>query len=311
MTDKPHTHDHHHDNHNHVHMPTNFDRAFMVGIALNLGFVIIETIYGFSANSLALLADAGHNFIDVIGLVLAWLASWLMRRLPTKRHTYGLGRVSILASLVNAIALLMATGAIAWESVQRFVHPEPVVTKVVIGVAMIGIVINLGTAFMFMAGRKEDLNIRGAFLHMMADAAITLGVVVGAVLMMVTHYLWIDPVLSLGIVLLIGFSTWSLLKDSFSLAFDAIPREIDRDAVEAYFLSLPGVIAIHDLHIWPLSTTAIALTVHLVSPDAHTDDQLLCQINIDLSKKFKINHVTTQIERGDAIDCPLSPQEVV
>jgi cobalt-zinc-cadmium efflux system protein len=276
-----------------------------------MGFVIVETIYGLHANSLALLADAGHNFIDVISLVLAWLAYWLMRRNPTKRHTYGLGRTTILASLMNAITLAMAAGAIAWESVQRLMHPEPVAAHTVLGVAMIGIVINLGTAVMFMSGRKTDLNIKAAFVHMLADAGITLGVIVGTLLIMVTDLLWIDPAISLGIVLIIGITTWGMLKDSFNLAIDAIPDHVDRDAVETYLRQLPGVVDIHDLHIWSLSTTSTALTVHLVRPNANVDDGLLHQINSDLNTRFNINHVTAQIEYGDAADCPLFPQNVV
>jgi cobalt-zinc-cadmium efflux system protein len=197
----------------------------------------------------------------------------------------------------------MATGAIAWESIQRFLHPEPVVTQVVIGVAIVGIIINLGTAAMFMAGRSTDLNIKGAFLHMMADAGITLGVVVGALLMTTTHQLWIDPAISLGIVVVIGVTTWGMLKESFHLAVDAVPNHVDRNAVEDYLLNLPGVVEIHDLHIWPLSTTRSALTVHLVRPNSSLDDHLLHEITAELNHRFNINHVTAQIESGDVVEC--------
>jgi len=273
--------------------------------------VIVEAIYGLHANSLALLADAGHNFIDVISLVLAWLAYWLMRRNPTKRHTYGLGRTTILASLMNAITLAMAAGAIAWESVQRLIHPEPIVTQTVIGVALIGLVINLGTAFMFMSGRKTDLNIKAAFVHMLADAGITVGVIVGTLLIMATDLLWIDPAISLGIVLVIGITTWDMLKDSFNLAIDAVPNHVDRDAVENYLRQLPGITDIHDLHIWSLSTTSTALTAHLVRPNPMEDTHLLQQLNADLKSQFNIDHVTVQLECGDGEACPLFPQDVI
>ncbi len=298
-------HDHDHDHgqgqgHSHSHAPASFGRAFAIGIALNLGFVIVEAIYGAIANSLALLADAGHNFSDVLGLVLAWGATVLVRRLPTKRRTYGLRRSSILASLVNALLLLIATAVIAWEAAQRLAYPEPVASGVVMGVAAVGILVNGITAWMFMSGSKGDLNIRGAFLHMAADAAVSLGVVLAALTMRNTGWLWLDPVVSLVIVVVIAIGTWGLLRDSVNLALDAVPQGIDPDEVEAYLAALPGVTAVHDLHIWGMSTTEAALTVHLVIPDHRADDALLARINKDLQHKFRIDHTTVQFELGDA-----------
>ena len=300
-------HDHHHDDstshshsHAHSHAPRDFGRAFAIGIALNLGFVIVEAIYGAMAHSLSLLADAGHNFGDVLGLVLAWIASVLVRRLPTPRRTYGLRRSSILAALLNAVVLLIAIGGIAWEAMLRLRHPEPVANGIVMVVAAIGIAINGFSAWLFMAGRKDDLNIRGAFLHMLADAMVSLGVVLAAVAMVYTGWTWLDPLVSLVIVVVIAFGTWGLLRESLDLALDAVPRSIDPQAVETYLTSLPGIVAVHDLHIWGMSTTDAALTVHLVKPDASIDDALLSRINHDLQHRFGIGHVTVQFEHGDA-----------
>lgn len=294
-----HPHDHPH-THDHTHSPASFSRAFAIGIALNLGFVIVEATYGAIANSLALLADAGHNFSDVLGLAMAWGAAVLVRRLPTTRRTYGMRRSSILASLFNALLLLVAISAIAWEAVKRLQHPEPVASAVVMGVAAIGIVINGVTAWLFASGRKGDLNIRGAFLHMVADAAVSLGVVLAALAMRYTGWLWLDPVVSLAIVVVIAIGTWRLLRDSVDLALDAVPQGIDAVEVEAYLAALPGVAAVHDLHIWGLSTTEAALTVHLVTPDASVDDALLARINHDMHHTFRIDHTTVQFELGDA-----------
>lgn len=282
------------------HAPASFGRAFAIGIGLNLGFVVVEAIYGATANSLALLADAGHNFSDVLGLVLAWGATVMVRQLPTKRRTYGLRRSSILASLVNALLLLIAITVIAWEAMLRLAHPETVASNVVMGVAAVGIVINGVTAWLFRAGNKDDLNIRGAFLHMAADAAVSLGVVLAALTMRYTGWLWLDPVVSLAIVVVIALGTWGLLRDSVNLALDAVPQGIDPDEVESYLAALPGVVAVHDLHIWGMSTTESALTVHLVMPDASVDDALLARINKDMHHRFGIGHTTLQFELGDA-----------
>ncbi|HLN26027.1 MAG TPA: cation diffusion facilitator family transporter [Patescibacteria group bacterium] len=295
---RAHAHDHA-GGHGHHHGPATYDRAFAVGIALNLGFVGIEVFYGLLVNSLALLADAGHNFSDVVGLLLAWAAVWLTRKRPSKRRTYGFGRSTILASLVNAVVLLIGVGGIAWEAIQRLSHPQPVEGTTVMWVAAIGILVNTATAAMFMRGSKGDINIKGAFLHMAADAAVSLGVVIAAFVMSRTHWLWLDPAVSLGIVVVIAVGTWGLFRDSLDLALDAVPGAIDREAVEEYLSGLPEVTAIHDLHIWPLSTTSVALTAHLVTPGAAVNDDLLNRVSIALHDKFGIDHATVQIENGD------------
>ncbi|MBS0194913.1 MAG: cation transporter [Proteobacteria bacterium] len=294
-----HSHGHGH-GHGHHHAPADFGRAFAIGIVLNLGFVVIEAIYGVLANSLALLADAGHNFSDVLSLALAWGASLLVKRMPTQRRTYGLRRSSILASLANALLLLIGIGAIAWEAVGRLGNPQPVSSGVVMWVAAIGIAINGFTAWLFASGRKGDVNIRGAFLHMAADAGISLGVVLAALAMRYTGWLWLDPVVSLGIVAAIAWGTWGLLVESLDLAMDAVPRHIDPGKVESWLASLDGVEAVHDLHIWGMSTTEVALTVHLLRPDATLDDALLARIQRGLRERFGIGHTTIQFELGDA-----------
>ncbi len=293
--------------HGHHHGPADYDRAFAIGVGLNFGFVCVEAFYGFAANSLALLADAAHNLADVAGLLLAWAAVWLSKKRASKRRTYGFGRTTIMASLVNAIVLLIGVGGVAWEAVQRLAHPESTAAGTVIWVAAIGIAINGATAAMFMAGRKGDLNIRGAFLHMAADAAISLGVVVAAFMMSQTGWLWLDPAVSLAIVAVIAVGTWGLLRESLDLSLDTVPAHIDREGVEEFLLETPGVIALHDLHIWPLSTTSVALTAHLVSPGAIVDDDFLHRLSARLHEKFGIDHATIQVERGDgAANCRLA-----
>lgn len=273
---------------------------------------MVEVIFGLFANSLALLADAGHNLSDVLSLLFAWGASVLVRKLPTQRHTYGLRRTSILAALINALVLLVAVGAIAWEAILRFGHPESVASDTVIWVASVGIVINGFTAWLFMSGQKQDMNIRGAYLHMMADAAVSLGVVLAAIAIKFTDWLWLDPFMSLVVAVIIGIGTWGLLRESLSLALDAVPANIHPAKVEAYLASLPGIEAVHDLHIWAMSTTEIALTVHLIKPDAVIDDLLLVQINNELRELFGIQHTTVQFERGDTSHpCKQAPAEVV
>jgi len=315
MASDAHQHDHGHTHshgHHHSHAPADFNRAFAVGVVLNTGFVLVEAAYGFLANSLALLADAGHNLGDVLGLLLAWGAAVLVKRRPTARRTYGLKRSSILASLINAVLLLVAVGMIVWEAVQRLARPEPVAETTVIWVAAIGIVINTATALMFRAGSKNDINVRGAFLHMAADAAVSLGVVIAAALVMVTGWLWLDPAVSIAIAVVITAGTWSLLAASVNLALDAVPQNIDPQAIDAYFAALPGVTEVHDLHIWAMSTTEVALTAHLVRPGAGLDDALLGRVCHDLQQKFGIGHVTVQIEAGDPDNaCRLAPAEVV
>jgi cobalt-zinc-cadmium efflux system protein len=314
MSDRHH-HDHpgHSRGHgHHSHAPASFDRAFLIGIALNSGFVVAETVGGFLANSLALLADAGHNLGDVLGLLLAWAAVSLAKRRPSARFTWGMKRTPILASLANAMLLLAASGAIVLEAVQRLQAPATVAETTVIWVALVGIAINGATALGFLSGRKSDLNIRGAFLHMVSDAMVSLGVVLSAVVVIYTGWLWIDPAVSIVVALAIVLGTWSLLKESISLSLDAVPASIDRGAIETYLAGLPGVTEVHDLHIWPMGTTEVALTAHLVRPGAGLDDELLADACRALATRFGIGHATLQIELGDpAHPCTLAPSEVV
>jgi cobalt-zinc-cadmium efflux system protein len=303
-----HAHDHAHGGHeragghrHHHHVPASFNRAFAIGVGLNLAFVVAEFLFGLRAHSLALTADAGHNLSDVLGLALAWTASLLARRGPTPRRTYGLRRFSILAALVNAGLLLIAVGAIAVEAIQRLRHPAPVASNIVMIVAGIGIVINVGTALGFMRGRHADLNIRGAFLHMMTDAVASAAVVVTGLLIGITGWLWLDPAVSLAIVALITWGTWGLAKDSFDLALDAVPMGIDPAQVSTVLGQLDGVVEVHDLHIWAMSTTDVALTVHLVRPCAGGEDGVLAAATEQLRARFGISHATIQLEQGLAV----------
>jgi cobalt-zinc-cadmium efflux system protein len=301
-----HDHDHAQAHAGHAHGPANgsLDRAFALGVVLNLGFVVVESIAGWRGNSLALLADAGHNLSDVLSLLLAWGATVLSRRAPSQRHTYGLRRTSILAALANALLLLGAVGAIAWEAVQRFSDPHPVEETLVLAVATLGIIINTGTAMLFLKGR-HDVNVRGAFLHMAADAAVSGGVVVAALVQMRTGWLWLDPATSLVIAAVIAASTWGLFRESLDFALDAVPAHIDPVEVADYLRQLPGVSEVHDLHIWGLSTTEIALTAHLVMPEGPADDALLARLNRELLEHFGIHHSTVQVEQGhEAHPCP-------
>jgi len=298
--------------HNHGHHVTDYSRAFAIGTTLNVGFVLLEVIYGISAHSVALLADAGHNLSDVLSLVLAWGASVLTRRQPSHRYTYGLRRSSILIALLNAIILLIAMGGIAWEAVQRFNAPGPVAGTTVIGVAAVGIIINTVTALLFMSGRQRDLNIRGAFLHMAADAGVSLGVVLAGIAILVTGWLWFDPVVSLLIVAVVVVGTWKLLQDSVNLAMDAVPEGIEPLAVRTYLSELPNVAQVHDLHIWAMSTTETALTAHLVIPTGPPGDAFLCGICKVLHDQFGIEHATLQVETGDSDHpCSLGPDHCV
>ncbi|MEG3864782.1 MULTISPECIES: cation diffusion facilitator family transporter [unclassified Microcoleus] len=306
------SHNHSHGGHGHDHGGGNYNRAFAISIALNTGFVIIEPVYGILANSLALLADAGHNLSDVLGLLLAWGATILARRRPTARRTYGLRRSSILAALLNAIFLLVASGAIAWEAIQRFSEPSSVSGGTIIGVAAVGSAINTGSALMFMADRHNDLNIRGAFLHLIADAAVSLGAVLAGIAIVATGWLWFDPIMSLIIVVVIVLGTWQLFQESLNLITDAVPASIEPLAVRTYLAGLPGVTGVHDLHIWAMSTTETALTAHLVMPTAYTGDAFLVQINRELHDLFGIEHTTLQVETGDpSYPCPLAQENVV
>jgi cobalt-zinc-cadmium efflux system protein len=294
-----------------VHAPASFGTAFAVGIALNLTFVAVEFVYGVLANSMALIADAGHNLSDVLSLAIAWIASVLARRPPSARLTYGLGGSSIVAALFNAVLLLVAVGAIAWEAILRLLHPEPVASGTVMIVAAVGIVINGATAWLFASGRKGDLNIRGAFLHMVADAAVSAGVVAAAAVILLTGWLWLDPLTSLVVVGLIVWGTWSLLRDSLAMSVSAVPAAIDPQAVRRYLESRPGVAAVHDLHIWPMSTTDTALTAHLVLPGGHPGDEFLMQATTELRHRFGIGHTTLQIEVSAETACQLAPDHVV
>lgn len=310
--DHDHAHGHHHGHHGHSHAPKDFGRAFAIGTALNLGFVVVEAAAGLFTHSLALLADAGHNLSDVLGLLMAWGAVVLAKRAPSARRTYGLRKGTILASLANAALLLVAVGAIAWEAVRRFAAPEPIETGPVMIVAAVGIAINTATALMFMKGSKEDLNVRGAFLHMAADAAVSAGVVVAALAMSVTNWLWLDPVVSLVIVAVIVLGTWGLLRDSLDLALDATPRGIDPGKVRDWLVARPGVSEVHDLHIWAMSTTETAMTAHVVRPLDADHDQFLHDVCAELASKFNIGHVTIQVETGHgAHACRLAPEGVV
>ncbi len=315
-----HTHDDHghdhgehgHGGHGHVHAPKDFGKAFLIGVLLNGAFVAAEAVYGVLGNSLALLADAGHNLSDVLGLLLAWGASILVKKVPTTRFTYGLRSTSILAALINAVLLLVVTGGIAWEAILRFRHPEAVAGKIVILVAAIGVGINLATALLFMAGRKGDLNVRAAFAHMAADAAISLGVVVSGVIIVATGWHWLDPAASLAISVLIIVGTWGLLRDSVNLALQAVPEGIDTNEVNAYLGTIHGVAEVHDLHIWGMSTTETALTAHLVIPGGYPGDEMRREICAELRRRFGIGHATIQIETGDSgHSCELAPTHVV
>ncbi len=305
-------HDHHHHDHGHQHpAPADMGRAFAVGVALNSLFVLAEAGAGLWTGSLALLADAGHNLSDVLALVLAWGAAVLARRAPAGRRTYGLRKATILASLANAVLLLVAVGAIVSEAVHRLNAPEGVDTRVVMLVASFGVLINGATAMLFMRGRHNDLNVRGAFLHMAADAAVSLAVVAGALIMGETGLVWIDPTLSLFIAGVIVLGTWSLLRDSVDLALDAAPRGIDVDAVRGWLAERPGVEGVHDLHIWALSTTETALTAHLLRPVNGDCDRFLHETTEGLAHRFNIGHATLQVETDAAHACRLAPAEVV
>ena len=284
--------------HGHDHGPKDYSRAFAIGIALNVGFVVAEASFGILSDSLALLADAGHNLSDVLGLLLAWGAAALSKRGATARRTYGWRGSSILAALANAVLLLVAVGGIAWEAVRRFQEPGPVSGQTVIWVAAVGVAVNTATALLFMAGRKGDLNIRGAFLHMAADAGVSAGVVIAGIAILFTGWDWLDPAVSLVIAAVILVSTWGLLRESVNLALDAVPAGIDVHAVEAHLRGLPGVEGVHDLHIWGMSTTEAALTVHLLKPDPRDDDALLARVTNEFHDRFEIEHLTVQWERG-------------
>ncbi|MCY1024039.1 cation diffusion facilitator family transporter [Pyxidicoccus sp. MSG2] len=293
----------------HNHSAPSPGRAFALGVSLNLAFVAIEATFGVVSGSLALLADAGHNLSDVLGLVLAWGASILARRKPTERHTYGLRSSSILAAFLNALLLLVAVGGIGWEAVRRLGQPAPVSSVTIMAVASVGILINTVTALLFWKDRKKDLNIRGAFLHMAADAGVSLGVVLAGALIHFTGWEWLDPVVTLAIAVLIFVGTWGLLKDSVNLALHAVPENIDMASVREKLGQAPGVSEVHDLHVWAMSTTEAALTAHLVVRGMQPDDAFLDRLKRQLHDEFGIEHVTLQVEAGALSGCcQLAPQ---
>ncbi len=297
-------HDHSHAGH--CHAPKDFGRAFALGIALNTGFVALEAIAGWLTGSLALLADAGHNLSDVAGLLLAWGAAAMAKRKPTATRTYGLGRSTILASLGNALLLLIAVGAILWEAAHRFGDPQPIAEWTVAAVAGAGILVNAFTAWLFVSGAKGDLNIRGAYLHMVADAAVSFGVVLAAFAVMATGWLWVDPAISVVIAIVIAWGTWGLLTESTQMALDGVPSGMSHGEISDWLKQQPGVTGVHDLHVWSLSTTETALTAHLVRPGAALDDAFLTATATALKARFGIGHATFQIETGeDCADCGL------
>jgi cobalt-zinc-cadmium efflux system protein len=306
------THDHDHSGgHGHVHTPKDFGAVFAAATALNVGLVAVQVFYGIAAHSVALLADAGHNFGDALGLLIAWGAHAVAKLNPTKRYTYGFRSASILAALLNGVILLVATGAIAWEAIQRFFEPGEVAGLTVMVVAAIGIVVNGFSAWLLMAGQKGDLNIRGAFVHMVADAAVSLGVVVAGGVIILTGWNWLDPTVSLAISAVIVWGTWGLLREAVNHSLDAVPSDIDPKDVSKYLSDLPGVDGIHDLHVWAMSTTETALTCHLVMPKGHPGDEFLEKLYHQLHVKFGIEHPTLQIELGNAGACRLAPDHVV
>ena len=307
--DHAHTHDHHGHGH-HDHAPARHDAAFAVGTALNAGLVAAQVGFGLAAGSMALLADAVHNLGDVLGLMLSWGAVWLARRRPTARRTYGWGRGTILASLANAVVLLVGVGAIAAEAVRRLLHPGPVAGLTVLLVAAAGIAVNGATALLFARGRQGDLNLRAAFVHMAADALVSAGVVVAAALILLTGAAWLDPVASLLIAVTIAWSGWGLLRESADLAMDAVPEGLRAPEIEGFLRSLPGVVEVHDLHVWGLSTTSTALTAHLVQEGGGPD---LVRAACDgLRERYGIGHCTFQVEdSAHAAGCTLRPEHVV
>ena len=304
-------HGHAHGGLGHSHAPASFGRAFAIGIGLNAAFVVAEIVFGLIGNSVALLADAGHNLSDVLGLVVAWGASVLARRAPSHRFTYGFGSSSILAALFNAVFLLVVVGGLSWEAVSRIWRPEPVAGVTVMVVAAVGIAINGFCAFLFASGRRGDLNIRGAFTHMLADAVVSAGVVVAGAVILLTGWLWLDPVVSLVVNALIIYGTWALLRDSTTMALGAVPPGIDTARVRRFLMERPGVASVHDLHIWPISTTDTALTAHMLMPAGHPGDAALMGICAALKAEYGIGHVTLQIETDETTACALAPDHVV
>jgi cobalt-zinc-cadmium efflux system protein len=292
--------------HDHAHEPAalaGVGRAFAIGIALNSAFVVVEVVFGLFADSTALLADAAHNLTDVVGLGMAWAATALARRPPSDRHTYGIRRVTVLAALANALLLVAAVGAVAWEAVGRLRTTSDAHSTTMIVVAAVGVVVNGASALLFLNRRKGDANLRGAFLHLAADAAVSAGVIVAGIVLWKTGWSWIDPVASLGISAVILLGTWGLLRDSLHLALDGVPKEIELEEVRTLLRTLPGVQSIHDVHVWAMSTTEVALTAHLVMPWRDCPPSFLASLEHDLAERFGISHVTVQIDPPESDDC--------
>jgi cobalt-zinc-cadmium efflux system protein len=306
-------HDHQHDLHssgNSLEGAATFGAAFAIGIGLNTAYVLIEVVFGLTSNSLALLADAGHNLSDVLGLAASFAAVVLSTRPPSKRFTYGLKGSSILAALFNACFLLLTFGAIGWEAIQRFGNPRPIIAGTVMIVAAAGILVNGATAWLFAAGRKGDLNVRGAFLLLVGDAVVSAGVVAAGLVILLTGWLWIDPVISLVVAAVVVWETWGLLRESLAMSLSAVPADIEPTAVRAFLKRRVGISDVHDLHIWSMSTTEVAMTVHLVMPAGHPGDVALFRVVDELREEFGIGHITLQVEQGD-VPCPLAPEDVV
>jgi len=309
--DAHHGHGHHGHGHGHHHVPTDFGPRFALGALLNIAFVVGEAVYGVLGHSLALLADAGHNLGDVMGLLAAWAAASLAKKAPSARYTYGLGSSSMLAALFNAVALLVITGGVAWEAIRRLFAPEPTGGATVMAVAAVGIAVNGFTALMFASGRKDDLNVKSAFQHMLADALVAAGVVAAGGLLLLTRLPWIDPVVSLVVSAVIVWGTWGTLREALDMVLHAVPPGIDPDKVRAFLASQAGVETLHDLHIWPTSTTETALTAHLVMPGGHPGDQVLADLCHALQHRFRIGHATFQVETGGVVPCSLEPENRV
>ena len=298
--------------HGHSHAPKNFGRAFAIGIGLNSLYVVLEAAIGLSTGSLGLVADAGHNASDVLSLIIAWAGARLALRPPSERFTYGLKRSPIVASLFNALLLFGAMGIVTWEAIERLQDPAPVPGVTIIWVTLVGLVVNFGTAYLFVKG-QDDLNIRGAFLHMMADGLVTLGVLLAGVAILYTGANWLDPVISLVIVVVVLWSTWGLFRDALKLSLDAVPDGIDPDEVHGYLNTLPGVVEVHDLHIWAMSTTEVAITAHLVVPEPEmSNSKLIREACEGLHDRFEIVHTTLQLESGEPENpCAQASAEVV
>lgn len=300
-----HGHKHHHHHHHHDHAPKDFGRAFLIGLILNIGFVIVEVAAGILGNSMALIADAGHNAFDVLGLIVAWAGLSLAKRKPSARFTFGLGKSSVLAAFINGMLLLVAVGAITIEAVQRLMNPAPVATNLMMAVAAAGVVVNGITAFMFAGGAKSDINIRGAFIHMAGDAAISAGVVVAGLIISLTGLVWIDPLMSLALNIVIVWGTWGLLIQASHMALSGVPDDVDPDAIKSTLLGLPGVREVCDLHVWSLSTQEKAMSCHLVMPAGHPGDAFLVEAARIMKARYKIGHPTFQIDLERQVDCPL------